>query len=32
VVIAATLLTVLASWIPAVIAAAQDPAVVLREE
>jgi len=32
VVIAATLLAVLASWIPAIIAAAQDPAIVLREE
>ena len=32
VVVAATLLAVLASWIPAVVAAAQDPAVVLREE
>lgn len=32
VVVAATLLAALASWIPAVIAASQDPAIVLSEE
>ena len=32
VVVATTLLTALASWIPAVMAAAQDPAYVLSEE